>query len=225
VCRAQAARLPRAVTPFFRDAAVSEPKRILLLFAHPAFHKSRINRYMVQAARDIPGLTVHDLYEAYPDFHVDVPREQAALAEHEIIVFQHPFYWYSVPALLKEWEDLVLEYGFAYGAQGTALQGKWLLSAVTTGGSAAAYHVEGVNRYPVRQLLTPFELTARLCGMAYLPPFVVHGTHGILQDAELAAVGRSYRALLAALSEGRLGPGDLAAQPMIDGRAGLDEGQ
>ncbi len=204
---------------------MSPPKRILLLFAHPALHKSRINRQMLLAARDVPGVTVHDLYEAYPDFHVDVPREQAALAAHDIIVFQHPFYWYSVPALLKEWEDLVLEHGFAYGAHGTALQGKWFLSAVTTGGSATAYHSEGVNRYPIRQLLMPFELTARLCGMAYLPPFVVHGTHGILGDAELSAVAGRYRALLLALSEGRVGPQELAAQAMIDGRAGMDEGQ
>lgn len=202
---------------------MSEPKRILLLFAHPAFHKSRINRQMVQAARDVPGVTVHDLYEAYPDFHVDVPREQATLAAHEIIVFQHPFYWYSVPALLKEWEDLVLEFGFAYGAKGTALRGKWLMSAVTTGGSDAAYHPGGANRYPVRQLLAPFELTARLCGMVYLPPFVVHGSHGIVEETALAAVGRRYGELLTALSEGRLDPPALAAHTMIDGRATLDE--
>ena len=72
---------------------------------------------------------MHDLYEAYPDFDIDVRREQELLAAHEVIVLQHPFYWYSAPALLKEWQDLVLEHGWAYGSGGTALRGKALLSA------------------------------------------------------------------------------------------------
>ena len=61
------------------------------------------------------GVRLHDLYEAYPDFLIDVEAEQALLLEHDVIVFQHPVYWYSSPAILKEWQDLVLEHGFAYG--------------------------------------------------------------------------------------------------------------
>ena len=153
------------------------PSRILILFAHPALQKSRINRPLLEAVQGADGITVRDLYEAYPNFLIDVAREQELLVAHDIVVFQHPFYWYSVPAILKEWQDLVLEYGFAYGAEGTALHGKRLLSAITTGGSEKAYQPEGINRFRVAELLLPIAQTAHLCGMTYLPPFVVHGTH------------------------------------------------
>lgn len=94
-------------------------KRVLVLFAHPAVHKSRINRHLADAVRGLEQVTFHDLYEAYPDFLIDVPREQELLRSHDVIVVQHPFYWYSTPAIFKEWMDLVLEYGFAYGKGGS----------------------------------------------------------------------------------------------------------
>ncbi len=138
---------------------------VLVLFAHPAIRNSRVNRRLVDAVRDLDGVTVNDLYDEYPDLNIDVTREQELLAAHEIVVFQHPFYWYSTPAILKEWQDLVLEHGWAYGHDGDALRGKALLSAMTTGGSEDAYCAKGSNRFSVRQLLAPIEQTARLCGM------------------------------------------------------------
>ena len=174
-------------------------KPILVLFAHPAYEKSRINRRLVEAVRDLEGVTFHDLYEAYPDFQVNVAREQALLLEHEGIVFQHPFYWYSCPSLLKEWEDLVLQPGFAYGKGGEALRGKWLLSAVTTGGGSAAYGSEGINGHPVEDFLLPFRRTAVLCGMTYHPPFVVQGTHRLATEADIAPHAEAYRSLLSGL--------------------------
>ena len=98
--------------------------RILVLFAHPVQHKSRVNKELVSAIQGIEGITFHNLYEDYPDFHIDVKREQELLLSHDIFVWQHPFYWYSAPAMLKEWIDLVLEHGFAYGRTGKALEGK-----------------------------------------------------------------------------------------------------
>ncbi len=92
---------------------------ILILFAHPALEKSRVNRHLVAGVRDLPGVTFHDLYEAYPDFNILVPHEQELLEAHDVVVLQHPFYWYSTPALVKEWEDLVLQHGWAYGTGGT----------------------------------------------------------------------------------------------------------
>jgi glutathione-regulated potassium-efflux system ancillary protein KefG len=176
---------------------------VLVLLAHPALEKSRVNRRLADAVRDLPGVTFHDLYEAYPDFDVNVPREQGLLAAHATIVFQHPFYWYSTPALLKQWEDLVLEHGWAYGSKGTALRGKQLLCAMSTGGREAAYQPEGLNRFTLRQLLAPIEQTARLCGMEFLPPFVVHGTHRMTPD-EIAQHASDYRRTVAALRDGTL---------------------
>ena len=100
---------------------------ILVLFAHPAFERSRVHRRLVDAVAELPGITFHDLYEAYPDFDVDVRREQKLLLEHDLVVLQHPFFWYSTPPLVKQWEDLVLEHGWAYGTGGNALHGKRLL--------------------------------------------------------------------------------------------------
>jgi len=176
---------------------------VLILFAHPALEKSRVNRELVRAVTDLSGVTVHDLYEAYPEYDIDVPREQELLRAHDVIVFQHPFFWYSTPAILKEWLDLVLEHRWAYGRGGTALHGKRLLSAVTTGGREVAYSREGHNRFTMREMLVPIEQTARLCGMDWLPPFVVHGTHGMEPD-EIARHAAAWRRTVAALHDGRL---------------------
>jgi glutathione-regulated potassium-efflux system ancillary protein KefG len=179
-------------------------RRLLILFAHPALHKSRVNQLLLSSVQSLPGVTVNDLYESYPNFHVNVAREQALLLEHDVIIFQHPFYWYSSPAILKQWQDLVLEYGFAYGKSGTQLQGKLVLTAISTGGPGSAYQREGYNYFTVRELLAPFEQTARLCGMTYLPPFVVPGVLWMQDQDELSTYGSVYRRALEALRDNAL---------------------
>ena len=86
----------------------------------------QIIRFLVQQIPAIPEITFHDLYEKYPDFNIDVENEKRLLADHQIIIWHHPFYWYSAPPLLKQWIDLVLEFGWAYGPGGNALEGKIL---------------------------------------------------------------------------------------------------
>ena len=176
---------------------------VLVLFAHPAISRSRVNRRLVDAARRVAGVTVNDLYECYPDFDIDVAREQELLTSHDVVVLQHPFYWYSTPSILKEWQDLVLEHGWAYGHQGRALHGKLMLSALTVGGGEETYAAGGSNRFTIRQLLAPIEQTARLCGMRYLAPFAVMGTHR-LQDVDINRHAADYAAVLEALRDGRV---------------------
>ena len=154
--------------------------------------------------RDLEAVTVNDLYEEYPDFSIDVAREQQLLLAHDIVVFQHPLYWYSSPAILKEWQDLVLEYGFAYGSGGTALAGKIALTAISSGGGFDAYCKSGFNGFSIRQFLLPFEQTARLCGMTYLPPFVAHGLHRNPGPEVIESFAATYRALLTGLRDGTL---------------------
>jgi glutathione-regulated potassium-efflux system ancillary protein KefG len=175
--------------------------RVLILFAHPALEKSRVNKELAEAVRTLPGITFHDLCERYPDLHINVRVEQRLLTEHDIVVFQHPFYWYSCPAILKEWLDLVLEWGFAYGDNGTALRGKSLLSAITAGGPADAYNRSGFNYFTIRELLAPFEQTARLCGMEYLTPHVLHAVQRLTQE-EITNAAAAYRQLIASLRDG-----------------------
>jgi glutathione-regulated potassium-efflux system ancillary protein KefG len=113
----------------------------------------------------------------YPDFNINVAAEKTALAENDLIIWQHPLYWYSCPPLLKQWIDMVLEFGWAYGPGGNALEGKYFLQVVSSGGSRAVYSPEGRNRFTINTFLTPFNQTVRLCKAHYLPPFAVQGTH------------------------------------------------
>ena len=189
--------------------------RVLVLFAHPALEKSRVHRRPVAQRPADDDLTFHDLYEAYPRMDVQVEREQELLLDHDVVLFQFPFYWYSTPPILKQWQDLVLEHGWAYGSRGTALRGKTLLCVVSTGGQAEAYAPEGYNRFTVRQLLAPVEQTAHLCGMRFLPPWVVHGTHG-LQEEQIEEWAREFTVLLEGLASGRLQADDAGLGAMKD---------
>lgn len=183
-------------------------RRVLVLFAHPVLERSRVNRRLLEAIRELDGVRVHDLYEEYPTLAIDVRREQALLLEHDVIVFQHPFYWYSAPAILKEWQDLVLEHGWAYGVGGTNLRGKLTLNVITTGGPAHAYQKDGYNRFSVRELLSPWDQTAHLCGMRFLAPFAVHAALKVATEADVAANRSNYVRLLEALRDERI---DVAA--------------
>jgi glutathione-regulated potassium-efflux system ancillary protein KefG len=177
-------------------------RRALVLYAHPNARSSRAGSALRAAVEQLPNVTFHDLYAAYPDFLIDVKREQELLLEHDLVVFQHPFYWYSSPPLLKLWQDDVLEHGWAYGDGGTRLHGKFLWSVITTGGPAEAYGPQGYNRFGMRALLAPFDQTAHLCGMRYAEPLVIHSVRR-LGEVELAASAEAYRqGLLRFLAEG-----------------------
>ena len=154
-------------------------KDILILLAHPKLEDSRINKALVDAVKSLPNVTIHDLYENYPDFNIDIVREQEILFGHEVVIWQHPFYWYSAPPLMKQWIDLVLEYNWAYGPKAFALKNKTILNALSAGGSREVYCQGGRNNYTISEFLRPFEQTARLCGMNYLPPFAVMGANKI----------------------------------------------
>ncbi len=179
-------------------------RRVLVLFAHPVLERSRVNRRLLDSIKDLDGVTIHDLYEEYPTLDIDVKREQELLLAHDVIVFQHPFYWYSVPAILKEWQDLVLEHGWAYGHGGTHLRGKITLNAITTGGPETAYKKGGYNRFTIRELMAPWDQTAYLCGMRFIAPFAVHAALKVVRDEDLDDCRATYRKLIQALRDDRL---------------------
>lgn len=181
----------------------AETMKTLLLFAHPAQQHSRTNRYMIEAARRVPGVTCVDMYAECPSHDFDVDREQQRLLEHDLILFQFPLYWYSPPPIIKEWQDLVLEHGFAYGEAGTALKGKYWLCAMTAGAPQKAYSPEGRHRFTLRQMLTPLEATANLCGMLFLAPYVLFGALGADDDRRHEHV-QGYVTLLEALRDDRV---------------------
>jgi glutathione-regulated potassium-efflux system ancillary protein KefG len=174
--------------------------KILILFAHPRFEKSKTNRALLTNIGRIEGVTLNDLYEQYPDFNIDVDHEKELLLTHQIIIWHHPFYMYSAPALLKQWIDLVLEHGWAHGKNGDNLKNKIIFNVITSGGTREVYAANAHNRFTIREFLAPFEQTATLCKMIYLPPFAVQGTY-LLTAEELKSHVTMYHTLLEKLAK------------------------
>ncbi|MCA2013290.1 NAD(P)H-dependent oxidoreductase [Cereibacter sphaeroides] len=183
--------------------------RLLHYAAHPAPSSSQANRAMLRMVQGMEGITQVDLYAEYPRYDIDIAEEQARLLAHDVVVLQFPLFWYSCPALVKEWLDLVWEHGFAYGQQGDKLKGKTLLLAITTGGPQEAYSPQGYQHFELRTFLTPFEQTARLAQMRFLAPYVFHGA--LKRDPAAHALG--FGTLLGALRDERL---DLRAAETTD---------
>ncbi|WP_426105708.1 NAD(P)H-dependent oxidoreductase [Massilia sp. TSP1-1-2] len=174
-------------------------KNILVLYAHPSAHLSRVNARLAEAARAVEGVQVHALYDTYPDFYIDVAREQTLVAAADIVVFLHPIQWYSMPSLLKEWVDAVLLPGWAYGAGGHALDGKLYWLVATTGSAADAYSAAGPHGRSFDAYLAPFAQTAAVCGMRWELPHILHGAHHA-SEAQVQAHVDAFTARLAAFS-------------------------
>jgi glutathione-regulated potassium-efflux system ancillary protein KefF len=168
---------------------------ILIVYAHPHPGRSEANRVLLDAVRDLRGVRVHSLYDRYPDFSIDSAAEQAMLEPVRLVVWQHPLYWYSVPALLKLWFESVLVRGWAYGRDRPALAGKDCMWVTTTGSDEDAYTPGGKHAHPFSTFVPAVEQTARFCSMNWLEPLVVHGAH-VIDKAALDIFAATYRARL-----------------------------
>lgn len=151
--------------------------KVLVIVAHPNIEESIMNRTWVGELKKHSEITVHELYKEYPDEKIDIEREQMLCEEHERIVWQFPFYWYSSPPLLKKWQDEVLTHGWAYGSEGNKLHNKELILAVSTGSAKERYQAGGRNQYSMSELLKPFQATSNLIGTKFLPAFIFNGTY------------------------------------------------
>ena len=177
--------------------------RLIVYYAHPGHKHSHVNRYMARAAAGLEGITYVDLYADYPRFDINVEVEQRRLLDHDVILFQFPLFWYSTPSIVKEWQDLVLEHGFAYGADGDALDGKRMMLAVTAAGPRDAYTPGGYQHFELRTFLTPLEQTARLCKMRFAPPYVLYSSLKAPADGLVDPHVDGYRRLLEAIRDDR----------------------
>lgn len=179
-------------------------KRVLILFAHPSPHRSEVNMPLFLGSKEVENVTCVDLYDEYPTYDIEIEKEQERLLNHDVIVFMFPLYWYSTPSILKEWQDLVLEYGFAYGKQGTALHGKTFFCALSAGGAEEAYQSDGYNHFTINELLQPLEQTSRLTGMEYWPPFAIFGARTASDEGRVKEHVSRWKALLKSISGGQV---------------------
>ncbi len=175
--------------------------RLLVYYAHPGHRTSHANRAMAEVVPSIADVTFVDLYRLYPRHNIDVVAEQARLNACDVVLFQFPLFWYSTPSLIKDWLDLVLQHGFAYGAGGDQLAGKRMQLAVTAAGSEEAYTASGYQSYPLRTFLTPLEQTARLCQMRFPAPYVLFSSLNAPTSDALNAHVDGYRRLLTAIKD------------------------
>lgn len=149
--------------------------QVVVISGHPNLEESYTNSVVLeQLHTSLSDVDVRRLDTLYPDYQIDVHAEQQALLDAEVIVLQFPFYWYSVPALLKKWIDDVLTFNFAYGPEGDKLKGKSLFLSFTVGGPEESYQPLGYNHFSIEQMLRPLEQTAYLAGMTFRTPVYTH---------------------------------------------------
>lgn len=164
---------------------------ILVISGHPNLDQSLANKTIVDTLQNNLGnADIRRLDVLYPDFQIDVAAEQAALLKADVIVWQFPFYWYSLPALMKKWLDDVFVHGFAHGST-AKLGGKKIILSFTTGAPEAAYQHGQAMNYTVADFLPALRQTALLCNLDYQTPIYSSGMMsipGISSEAELAAV-------------------------------------
>lgn len=136
--------------------------KVLVILAHPNLEKSFSNKLIIESLVD-KNILVRDIAKLYPDFKINTDTEQTSLLEADVIIFQFPLYWYSVPGILKEWMDNIFVKGFAFGKDGHKLKDKKLLVSITAGSSGKLYPKETIEK-----IVFPFKGLADYCKMNYL---------------------------------------------------------
>ncbi|RDU61342.1 NAD(P)H-dependent oxidoreductase [Helicobacter sp. MIT 14-3879] len=124
----------------------------LLLFAHTFWKDSKVNKALLQSAESLPHLTIHNLSTTYQDGNINTQTEIALLQKADKIFFQFPLFWFSTPALMKEWQDRVLT-GILYSDNPKLLQGKKFGIITTAYGEKSSY--DGHHGYNIHTLLSP----------------------------------------------------------------------
>ncbi|TWW67624.1 NAD(P)H dehydrogenase [quinone] 1 [Takifugu flavidus] len=104
----------------------------------------------------------------------DIVAEQQKVAEANLIIFQFPLYWFSVPAILKGWFDRVLTQGFAFSLENMYDEGvfkdKKAMLSFSTGAIQTMFQPDGING-DINVTLWPIQNgTLHFCGFQVLAP-------------------------------------------------------
>lgn len=167
--------------------------KTLVILAHPGLEKSRVNQRWKEELLLYPNdITLHEIYKEYPDWNINVPREQNLMEAYDHVIFQFPLYWYTYPPLLKKWFDDVLAYGWAYGSNGNKLNGKKLGLGLSIGDKKENYQPEGSVSFTVDEVIAPFNASAKHVGAEALPYFAVFGASFQASDEEINTSAKEY---------------------------------
>ncbi|MFC6464194.1 NAD(P)H-dependent oxidoreductase [Marinilactibacillus sp. GCM10026970] len=159
--------------------------KTLVIISHPELDESSSQQFLVQSFPESENVTLHHLEKTYPDGKIDKQREQALLKEHDRILFQFPFYWYSSPPLLKHWQDEVLEEHFAFGHRGYQLKGKEFGLVLVIGVGEKEYQTGGQEGFSISELTKPYQAVARKTGMNYLKPLEIFQFPYMTEDEKM----------------------------------------
>ena len=178
--------------------------KILLVVAHPNIEASIANKTIIENFISLhPETEIDELYKLYPDFKINIKKEQEKLLKADFIILQFPMFWYNAPALMRKWFEDVLEHGFAYGSKGKALQGKKLIVSITTGSPVEEYREGGIQSFTIDDLTKGFHQLANLCSMKWSGFIVTGNISPFLRDnlEQLTAIKNKLKQHAEELSE------------------------
>ncbi len=177
----------------------------LIILGHPNIEKSLANRTILEELQNSDlDIEIRNLSALYPDYNINAKAEQEALLRHPQIVFQYPLYWYNMPAILKQWFDVVFEYQFAYGSKGDKLKGKDFIPSFTVGAPESEYHTLGEHHFRIYEFCKNLEQTAYYAGMNYVEPVYFHGTSvnaGYTEEDVKTKAGQQAKRLIQKLQD------------------------
>lgn len=143
-------------------------KNILVISGHTNLNDSYANKTILEELnRTLPEAKYVYLDKLYPDFRINVEKEQQRLIKADIIVFQFPLFWYSTPSILNRYVEEVFRHGFSHGSTGGKLAGKQFVLSFTSGAPEEMYQKDGLQNYPIEDFLPPYKQTANLCRLKW----------------------------------------------------------
>lgn len=164
--------------------------KTLVIFSHPRQDRSKVNKAWIDELKN-HDVTIHNLDLEYSGWDFDFEKDKKLMEAHDRIVFQFPFYWYSMPAKFKKWMDDILEPGWAFGPGGDALKGKELVVATSIGGPELSYQVGNYNTFTLSEFLKPLQQTANLTQMKFLSPYRVYESV-VLTEEQIKESAKEY---------------------------------
>ena len=60
-------------------------KKILVNLVHPNIENSVVNKKLINAISKLENVNINNLYTNYPDFKIDVKKEQELLLNHDVL--------------------------------------------------------------------------------------------------------------------------------------------